>query len=234
LLDFNFQIQKINLGAPASETGLSQLTENLINHMTKVGRLSELAPIFTQLTSKGDDKLTTLSNLVLDLKTQLVTDQKVATIQERKQEKLFQALKKNLDAIIVQLNHNIQRTKSQIISMTACVANEKVIMYDASSKKHRNSKLLKLALITCKDFAKEFVVATKGRKDEIAVIGQIIQIVKKRFGEIDPTLLKNLNNLGKKFTAFVNATEFKKYQDYVKVSVADNMSGKSLVVQHSI
>jgi len=153
----------------------------------------------------------------------------LATVQERKQEKLFQALKKNLDAIIVQLNHNIQRTKSQIISMTTCVAKEKVIMFAASSKKHRNSKLLKLALITCKDFAKEFVVATKNRKDQIAVIGKIIQIVKKRFGEIDPVLLKNLNNLNNKFTVYVNATEFKKYQDYVKVSVADNLRGKSLV-----
>ena len=113
--------------------------------------------------------------------------------------------------------------------MNLCVKKERTIMSDANSKLYRNEKLKNLAEITCKDFAREFVTATQNRQNEIATLIQIIEIVKKRFGHLDSQVLKQINNLNKSLKVYVNNTEFKKYQEYVKVRIVDNNSGSNLV-----
>jgi hypothetical protein len=225
LIDFNRQVDKSN-GLPTN--GFSQMTENLIKHMTKVGKLKELAPIFVQITSKGNDNLSKLSNLVIDLKNQLLADQKVGQTEEKKQVQIFASLKTNLNNILTQLGKNILRTKSQIISMRLCVAKEKTIMFSAASKSARNTKLLNLADKTCKDFAREFIQATNSRNSELVIIRQIISVIKKRFGQISPGVLKKLRTMSFTLKTYVNSTEFKGYKEYVKVSTADNVRGRDL------
>jgi hypothetical protein len=227
LIDFNKQIIKVGT---THETGFSQMTENLIKHMTKVGKLKELAPIFIEITntSTGDDSLAKLHNLVLDLQTQLSADMKFAQIEENKQIKIFTDLKTNLNDIVSQLKKNIDRTKSQIISMRLCVSKEKTIMYAASSKTLRNDRLLKLGDTACKDFARAFIGATKSRSTELVTIREIIEVIKKRFGQLDPDLLKRLKNMTVTLKVYINNTEFKKYESYVKTNVSDNASGRKL------
>lgn len=226
LIDFNREITKAN-GAPTT-TGFSQMTENLIRHMTKVGKLKELAPIFAQITAKGNDNLVKLSNLVVELKNQLAADQKVAQTEEKKQVQIFNTLKTNLNKILDQLKANISRTNAQIISMRLCVAKEKTIMFAAASKSSRNSRLLTLADKTCKDFAREFIQATNTRNSELVMIKQIIGIIHKRFGKVDADILKRLRTVSVTLKAYINGTEFHSYKEYVKTRIADNFQGRIL------
>jgi len=230
LIDFNRVVRHTD-----DTTGFSQLTQTLIQHMAKVGKIAQLAPIFIELTNKaGDDKLAGLSALVENLKNQLVVDQKMAQVEEARQQKLFEELKENIHDILKALGKNIDRTSKQIVSMNACVASEKAIMYAAASKMSRNEKLLKLGLTTCTDFAKEFVSATKNRLAEINVLKQIIAIIKKRYGQLNPKMVGLINGMADDFVKYMNLPEFKAYQEYVKVRIAENKHGEVLVDKHTL
>lgn len=60
------------------------------------------------------------------------------------------------------------------------------------------------------------------------MIDQILAYVRKRFGQIDPQILKNLNNMSSSLNIYVNGAEFKAYKEYVKLSMDDNLRGRSL------
>lgn len=211
-------------------TGFSQITEKLIKHMTKVGKLKETAPIFVEITNKtiGDEQLSKILIILQDLKKEIYTDLQTFLKNERSDRLLFHKIQKEANRVIKQLKTNIEKTKSQIISMRICVSNESTIMYAASSKSSRNSKLLKLAEKTCVDFANEFITATKIRESELSMISQILEYVKKRFGEIDPKILQNLSNTSGNLRVYVNGHEFKAYQEYVKSKINDNLRGRAL------
>jgi len=101
-------------------------------------------------------------------------------------------------------------------------------MNSASYKSLRNTKLLNLAKKTCVDFANEFITATNIRESELGMISQILDYVRKRFGQIDPQILKNLNNMSSSLQIYLNGGEFKAYKEYVKLSIEDNLRGRSL------
>lgn len=221
-------IRQIKSKGGKSFTGFSQLTQNLITHMTKVGKLNDLAPIFVEITNKADNGLQKLLNLVTDLKVRLTTDLKIFEDQEKKQDQMFESVKNNLLALIKQLTSNIQRTNSQIISMRLCVTKEASIMNSASSKSSRNAKLFKLAQRTCQDFAREFITATKIRKSELVTIRQILGVIRRRFGQIDPAIRKRLNVISTSIKLYINGNEFKAYKEYVKTKISDNSKGRAL------
>ena len=221
---------KIKEKQNVKSTGFSQITENLIKHMTKVGKLKETAPIFLEMTnrSKGSNNLSEILKLVNDLKTLIYTDLQKFLKDEKSKGNLFEKIKAKLLELIKQLTLNIEKTDSQIISMRLCVSKESSIMNSASYKSLRNTKLLNLAKKTCVDFVNEFITATNIRESELGVISQILDYVRKRFGQIDPQILKNLNNMSSSLQIYVNGAEFKAYKEYVKLSMEDNLRGRSL------
>ena len=228
LIEFNIEVKKTS--EELNNANFSQLTESLIKHMTKVGKLSSLSAIFMELTSEGNaGTLTRLTGLVTDLKNLLISDQKEARVEEKKQIASFESLKVTLQNIIDQLTKNVKLTTKQIVSMGLCVTNERKIMVSAAAKEFRNERLKKLANVTCVDFAKNFVSATKNRLAEINSLKQIIKIVQRRFGQLDSKIMKGLNNVSNGLKVYVNRTEFKKYQEYIKVKVEDNEHGAKLV-----
>jgi len=175
-----------------------------------------------------DDKLIKLREVVQKLIFQLKKDSYEADIEEESLIKDFERLIKEFNIIIQELNKNIVRINNQIAEMDECVKKERSIMESASAKKIRNSKLLSLADKTCLDFVRSFVEATKNRYRQIQVIKDILVIVKRRFGELPSSLVKEIDEMNGEFKHYVNTTEFQKYVEITKVHIEDNLHGRKL------
>ena len=50
----------------------------------------------------------------------------------------------------------------------------------------------------------------------------------ERFGEIPKELSKMLTDMDTQFKTYINATEFKKYEEITKTRIEDNLNGKKL------
>ena len=131
--------------------------------------------------------------MINNLKSYLASDEKELNLQHDKENKILDKLTENLQGVITQMTKNIERIKTQIISLRICVTKEKTIIFSASSKSDRNDKLKKLAAITCKDFAKNFITATNTRKQK-------------------------LKNMTTKIKNYINNNEFNNYKDYIAVN----------------
>jgi len=240
-------IQQVNTKL-AKYPSFADMGEKLLRHVAKLGRMADAVEVFVALAqAPGSDELAsgpgahsnygykaqtkTVNSLKAHLQTllnKLIVDSKQNDIDEAKAQAAFEKVKAALLAIIAKLSKDIARTKAQITSMTACTANEGKIMATANNKLSRNSKLLSLAAKTCTDFAKEFITATKNRLSEIQVVSAILKIVKRRFGQIPAELADYLRATKNGFKAYVNSTQFVKYQEYVQKHVADDLAGKTL------
>lgn len=196
----------------------TQITENLISHMIKLGKLKEFAPIYVELKNKAEPNLSKLSEMINNLKSYLASDEKELNLQHDKENKILDKLTENLQGVITQMTKNIERIKTQIISLRICVTKEKTIIFSASSKSDRNDKLKKLAAITCKDFAKNFITATNTRKQQLQIISEFTNIIRKRFGQFNPEVLKKLKNMTTKIKNYINNNEFNNYKDYIAVN----------------
>jgi len=174
-----------------------------------------------------------LNDHLRKLLNKLIVDSKQNDLDEAKAQAAFEKVKKELVAIIAKLRADIKKTKTQIVNMNSCIADEGKILTQAGSKKHRNQKLLDLAGKTCTDFAREFVTATKNRVREMKVITQILKIMKKRFGELPKDLVSYLEATKIGFKIYVNSTQFQKYEDYVAQHVATAAKAKVVVVKQT-
>jgi hypothetical protein len=233
----------------AKYPSFADLGEKLLRHVSKLGRMADAVNVFVALAQDNSElaagpgahsnysyksQAKTVGNLKSHLTTllnKLVVDSKQNDIDEAKAQAAFEKVKAGLLKIIARLRADINRTNTQITNMTACVANEGKILATANNKLHRNTKLKDLAGKTCTDFTREFINATKQRLSEIDVINQILTIVKRRFGQLPEDLVSYLRATKQSFKAYVNSTQFVKYQEYVQQHVADNLSGKTLVAQ---
>jgi hypothetical protein len=173
-------------------------------------------------------KMDNLQRIVNDLVIQLVADSKENDMEEIRMIKSYENLVVEFNKIITQLMDNIARVKKQMTEMDACVKREMAIMTTASEKKIRNEKLMSMADRTCLDFVKEFVVATNSRYRQIESVNEILAIIKKRFGEFPPSLVKMINEMESQFKNYINTTQFKKFEDITKTKIADNTSGRAL------
>lgn len=176
----------------------------------------------------SNSKLDYLKKIVEELTSQLVKDSYQSDIDEANMQKSFERFVSDLNKIIKNLEDSIARIKAQITAMDLCIKKETVIMNEASAKKVRNEKLLSMADRTCKDFLNSFVESTKNRLRQIESMRGIIDIVKKRFGEIPKELSKMLTDMDTQFKTYINATEFKKYEEITKTRIEDNLNGKKL------
>jgi len=233
----------------AKYPSFADLGEKLLRHVAKLGKMAAALDVFLALAQKPvtsefgahsnysyqsqGKTVGALRDHLRKLLNTLIVDSKQNDIDEGKALAAFDKVKTALLKVIARLTKDIKLTKTQITNMNACVANEGKIMATANSKLSRNSKLLKLAGQTCTDFAREFVTATKNRLSEMNVIKQILNIMKRRFGELPADLVAYLEATRNGFRVYVNSTQFMKFQEYVQKHVADNLHGKKLSDQES-
>jgi DNA repair exonuclease SbcCD ATPase subunit len=231
----------------AKYPSFADLGEKLLRHVAKLGRMTEAVEVFVALAQEPSESVSgpgahsnynyksqaktvnTLKDHLRTLLNKLTVDSKQNDTDEAKSQAAFEKVKAELLAIIGKLRTDITRTNTQITNMSACVANEGKIMTTAGNKLSRNKKLGSLAGQTCTDFTREFISATKNRLGEMDVIHQILAIMKKRFGQLPEDLTSYLRATRMGFRAYINSTQFIKYQEYVQSHVADNVTGKGLV-----
>jgi len=231
----------------AKYPSFADLGEKLLKHVAKLGRMAEAVEVFVALAqhptelsaapgAHSDYSYKSQAKTVGSLRThlnnllnKLIVDSKQNDIDEAKAQAAYEKVKAELLKLIARLQSDIKRTKTQITTMTSCVATEGKIMATANNKLQRNSKLLDLAGKTCTDFTREFINATKNRLSEMHVISQILKIMKKRFGQLPNELVEYLRATKNGFKVYINSTVFIKYQEYVQKHVADNLAGKALV-----
>jgi len=176
----------------------------------------------------SDNKLINLKIVVQKLVTQLAADCHEADVQEDNLQKSFETLIQEFKLIISELEQSITRIKIQIKEMESCIASESAIMSSSSQKENRNQKLLFLAERTCTDFIKSFVDATNNRARQVEVVKDIIVIIKRRFGELPPNFMNELNTTDGHFKEYINSTQFQDYVEIVQFKMADNLRGRQL------
>jgi hypothetical protein len=176
----------------------------------------------------SDNKLINLKIVVQKLVTQLAADCHEADVQEDNLQKSFETLIQEFNLIISELEQSITRIKIQIKEMESCIASESAIMSSSSQKENRNQKLLFLAERTCTDFIKSFVDATNNRARQVEVVKDIIVIIKRRFGELPPNFMNELNTTDGHFKEYINSTQFQDYVEIVQFKMADNLRGRQL------
>ena len=213
-------------GASSMSSKVNSKVSNSTSNQSNVNRIpnndsNEAKPL-------SDSQLENLKKVVDRLVNQLVADSAQSDANEAILQKNYEQLVVDLNLVIKQLDANILSIKKQMNDMDVCMKNELVIMNLATAKKTRNEKLLSMASSTCTDFLKEFVDSTQSRYRQIESMKNIIEIIKKRIGEIPEELYKQMTNMNKQFKAYVNATEFKKYVEITKITIDDNVNGKEL------
>jgi len=95
-------------------------------------------------------------------------------------------------------------------------------------KSQRNTKLKNAAQVTCGDFAREFLEATKVRNQEIEVVKQIVLILKRRYGDIDHDVTKAIVSANEALNDYKDNTTFVRYVEYVIHHIDDNAHGREL------
>lgn len=223
--------QNQNVVTSKSSLKSTSLSANTLNSNTKVNtQIISNTTINTTTKDEplSDDKLINLKIAVQKLAKVLLADSNEADIQEQNLQKSFETLIKEFNVIISELEQNIDRIKNQIKEMEKCIADELVIMNSASNKNNRNDRLLKLAEITCTDFLKSFVDATRNRARQIEVVKDIIQIIKRRYGQLPSKFLEEVNIANNHFKTYINTTQFQKYVEITRIKISDNLRGRKL------
>ena len=198
---------------------IKKITQNIIN--TTINTSIKEQPL-------SDNKLINLKTVVQKLVNQLVADCQEADVQEVNLQKSFEKLIQEFNLIISELEQSIAKIKTQIKEMENCIVNELAIMNSSSSKESRNEKLLFLAERTCTDFIKSFVDATNNRARQVEVVKDIIVIIKRRFGQLPPNFMNELNTTNGHFKQYINSTKFQQYVEIVQIKIADNLRGRKL------
>ena len=212
----NFLYHFKNVG-PNPSSGFIELKGSLITHMTKIGKLKELFDILIELNNKTQPNTSKLAQMIFNLKNNIVAEVSILSLEDKKEENNFDKLKANLDLVIENNEKMIETTKSLIISMKLCVTKQKTIVFSAINKSTRNEKLMKLADITCKDFAREFITATNIRKQQLDSIKEMTNIINQRIGQIDLLILKNLEKISTEIKNYINNNIFRKFLEYVGI-----------------
>jgi len=234
--DFLEQIHQIQVGPTPSLTSLTQKTEDLLFSLSKVGRVSDSVPIFVALSSLelSDSKRSTedvnadLQKAVLNLRTNMISDRLQADMEENVLNNNYVKLIKTFRKIVDTLNKNIDLSQSHLIVMNTCITSENKIMSESAMKSQRNTKLKNAAQVTCGDFAREFLEATKVRNQEIEVVKQIVLILKRRYGDIDHDVTKAIVSANEALNDYKDNTTFVRYVEYVIHHIDDNAHGREL------
>jgi len=170
--DFLEQIHSLQIGTTPDFNVFAQRGEDLLVRLGKIGKISDSIPIFIALSSlelsnskrSENDIISDLSKSLLNLRAKMMADSIEADVEEDHVQATFQKLITTINKIVDTLNANIDMSNKHLIDMTACVTSESKIMSESSMKSKRNAKLKSLAQVTCGDFAKEFIEATKKQK----------------------------------------------------------------------
>jgi len=234
--DFLEQIHNLQVGSTPDFNVFAQRGEDLLVRLGKIGKISDSIPIFVALSSlelsnskrSENDVFSELNKSVLNLRAKMLSDSLEADVEEDHVQTTFQKLITNFNKIVDTLNGNIDISNKHLIAMTACVTSEGKIMSEASMKSKRNAKLKSLAQVTCGDFAKEFVEATKNRKQEVDVVNQIVIILKRRYGDIDHDVQKAINSTTEVLNEYKDNFKFVRYTEYIIHHTQDNLHGKEL------
>jgi len=219
----------------------AQLSEKIMTHSIKLNAIEKAVPVliamaqtnmpehnqytYTAPEAAGNELKDALSKLLADL----VADLQGVEDREKAAQEAFERYSASLKAMIETLTKNIQVTNEHITAMKKCVDEEKAIINTASAKLQRNDQLRESARNMCDCFAKEFTEATRNRLEEIKTIREICGIITKRFGELPKDLVAYLEETENGWKAYVNSTEFQKFEEYQQHHTENNAHGDHLV-----
>lgn len=230
---------KLTQGAP--QPAFVEFSESLLRHTAGLKRLDAAVPVLVMLAQytsaqagnyqefNGSQAAATLQEKLDALLKTLETDlNKIIEVENQRVadfNAFLVAVNKNID----DLEKSIVDLNAQIKNMSECVAREGAIIADASAKETRNADLRAKAAKMCIEFAKEVMEATKARKTEMAVIEEILALLKIRFGKVPQNLINYMETIKIKFAEYENRTKFIVVKYYERAALVEDALGKDIV-----
>lgn len=240
LREFN-ELVRTKLNPTNAQTSFIQFSESLLRHTAGLKRLDAAVPVLVMLAQYtagqsgnyqaafSSDAAKTLQDKLKELLATLEADLNRIIEVENQRVADFAAFLVAVNKNIADLEASIEDLKKQIKSMTECVARESAVISEASSKQARNTDLRAKALAMCTQFAKEVMEATKARRTEMAVIEEILTLLKVRFGKIPQNLVDYMESIKLRFAEYENKTKFIVVQYYERAALVEDAHGKDIV-----
>jgi chromosome segregation ATPase len=226
------------------EYSFEQIAEHVLKHASKLNILEKAAPVLIQMAiarahnkydyAPPEEATKNLKDALDKLLVSLVEDLAEIERVEAERQAAFEKFKALLEKSIEVLEKQVEAVKEQIEKMEECVNTEQAILFEAAQKLNRNADLKDSAEKMCQKFAQEFVDATKNRLAEITAVKAILDICKKRFGELPEDLVKYLDSVENGWIAYINSTAFKKFEEYQQNHLDANERGHELVTKEAI
>jgi hypothetical protein len=161
-------------------------------------------------------------------------DLEKVTERENNAQTAWEAYNNKLGDMITALETQLEELEAHLKVLLAGEVTEKSTIDLASNKLNRNGSLRSSAQGICENFNKEFIAATKDRLEEIDVIFQITDIIKRRMGQLPEGFEEYLVSTENGFKLYTNSTEFKKYLEYDRVVTENNLLGKALTAEENL
>lgn len=230
---------KLNKGN--AQTSFVQFSESLLRHTAGLKRLDAAVPVLVMLAQytsaasgdykefNGSDNAKNLQEKLNGLLNILETDLNKIIETENQRVRDFNEFIVKVDKNIADLQASIADLKVQIGKMSECVAREASIIAEASAKQTRNADLRQKALEMCTQFAKEVEEATKARRTEMAVIEEILNLLKIRFNKIPQSLIDYMETIKIRFAEYENKTKFIIVKYYERAALVEDKLGKDIV-----
>jgi len=235
------ELVRSKLNPANAQASFIQFSESLLRHTAGLKRLDAAVPILIMLAQYTSpeagnyqaaftsDAAKTMQDKLAQLLHTLETDlNKIISIENQRVND-FNAFLAAVNKNIAQLEASIADLSNQIKSMNECVTRENSIISEASSKLSRNSDLRDKALKMCTEFAQEVMAATQTRRTEMAVIEEILTLLKVRFGKIPQSLIDYMESIKLRFAEYENKTRFIVVKYYERAALVEDVKGKDIV-----
>jgi len=227
-----------------TQASFIQFSENLLRHTAGLKRLDAAVPVLVMLAQytsaqagsyqefNGSEAAATLQEKLDSLLKTLESDLTKIIETENQRVADFNDFLVAVNKNIADLEASIEDLKAQLKSMGECIARESAISADAAAKESRNADLRTKASNMCIQFAKEVMEATQARRTEMAVIEEILTLLRIRFGKIPENLISYMESIKVKFADYENKTKFIIVKYYERAALVEDALGKDIVADN--
>jgi hypothetical protein len=147
-----------------------------------------LLQVLVQMSTQGlqlDENLLNRVKTVLNSLKDKLTDEFQATVDtENAAIEVFTQEQARVEGIIAELVQNTAELEIEISALNKCIVTQTGITSSAKAKVDRNAKILEDGGSLCETAEREYVSASKARKQELKLLSAIKERVEARFGEI--------------------------------------------------
>jgi hypothetical protein len=235
--DFQVEVLK-NFESGTTAEAFSQLSEKFLKKSSHLNVLATAPAVLLTIKAMQDHNTyvfnssgsvsDSLKEAIKTVINRILEDLKKVTERENNAKAAWTLYDEKLGIMIGNLETQLKDLKAHLVILLAGEVTEKAVIDAATSKLSRNGNLKDAAQNICKNFNAEFIEATKNRKAEVAVMIDILDIVKNRMGELPEGFEAYLISTEEGFAAYMNSTEFKAYEEYERLSTENNLSGENL------